>query len=59
MQHGDIKNFKVTRQRTEARNHFPKKRGTLTEPLKHREPHHIFCGTLGFRGSPVEEHCST
>jgi len=31
------------------------KRGTLTEPLKLTEPHYMFCGTLGFRGSPVEE----
>jgi len=22
------------------------------------EPHNMFCGTLGFRGTPVEEHCA-
>jgi len=26
------------------------------EPLKLTEPHHMFHGTLGFRGTPVEEH---
>jgi len=26
----------------------PKKRGTLTEPLKLTEPHYIFCVTQGF-----------
>jgi len=25
----------------------PEKRGTLMEPLKHTEPHYVFCGTLG------------
>jgi len=35
MQHGDLKIFIMTHQRTEARNDFLlKKRGTLTEPLK-------------------------
>jgi len=34
-----------------------KKRGTLTESLKLTEPHYMFRGTLGFRGTPVEEHC--
>ena len=29
------------------------------EPLKLTEPHHMFHGTLGFRGTPVEEHWST
>jgi len=29
----------MTHQHTEARNHFPKKQGTLTGP------HYIFCGT--------------
>ena len=29
------------------------------EPLKLTEPHHMFHGTLlGFRGTPVEEHCT-
>jgi len=27
-------------------------------PLKLTEPHHMFHGTLGFRGTSVEEHCS-
>jgi len=27
------------------------------EPLKLTEPHCVFCGTLGFRRTPVEEHC--
>jgi len=26
------------------------------EPLKLTEPHYMFCGTLRFRGTPVEEH---
>jgi len=35
MQHGDLKNFTMTHQHAEARNHFPqKKRGNLAEPLK-------------------------
>jgi len=50
MRHGDLIYFILTHQRTEARNHSPKKQGTLTEP------HYMFCGTLGFRGTPVEEH---
>jgi len=29
------------------------------EPLKLMEPHHMFHGTLGFRGTPVEEHWTT
>jgi len=28
------------------------------EPLKLMEHHYMFCGTLGFRGAPVEEHWS-
>ena len=28
------------------------------EPLKLTEPHHMFHGTLGFGGTPVEEHWS-
>jgi len=35
---------------------FLKKRGTLMEPLKLMEPRYVFYGTLGFRGTPVEEH---
>jgi len=40
----------MTHQHTETKNHFLKKRGSLTESLKVTEPHHMFCGT------PVEEH---
>jgi len=29
------------------------------EPLKLMEPRYVFYGTLGFRGTPVEEHWST
>jgi len=32
-----------------------KKRGTFTEPLKLTEPHYLFCGPLGFRGTHVGE----
>jgi len=33
MRRGDLKNFLMTHQHTETRNHFPwTKRGTLTEP---------------------------
>jgi len=28
------------------------------ESLKLTEPHYMFCGTLRFRGTPVEEHWS-
>jgi len=28
-------------------------------PLKLTEPHYMFCGTLGFRGTPVEKHWPT
>jgi len=42
----------MTHHHTEAKNHFLKKRGSLTESLKVTEPHHMFCGT------PVEEHWS-
>ena len=48
----------MTHQRTEVRNHFLTKQGALAEPLKLTEPHSMFCGTLGFRGIPVEEHCT-
>jgi len=27
------------------------------EPIKLTEPHSMFCGTLGFRETPFEEHC--
>jgi len=50
MRHGDLKNSIMTHQRTEPKIISPKKRETLTEP------HYIFYGTLGFRGTPVEEH---
>jgi len=56
MWYGDLKNFTMTHQHTEARNHFPTKRGTLTETLKLTKPHYMFCGTLGLRGTPDEEH---
>ena len=36
---------------TEAKLISPKQRETLTEP------HYMFCGTLGFCGTPVEDHC--
>jgi len=42
----------MTHQHTKAKILSPKKRGTLTEPLKLTEPHYMFCGT------PVEEHCA-
>jgi len=45
MRHGDLKNFIMTHQHTEAKFISPKKRETLTEP------YYMFCGT------PVEEHC--
>jgi len=42
----------MTHQHTEAKTISPKKRETLTEP------HYMFCGTLGFRETPVQEHWS-
>ena len=42
----------MTHEHTEAKIISPKKRETLTEL------HYKFCGTLGFRGTPVEEHWS-
>jgi len=42
----------MTLQRIEAKIISPKKRETFTKP------HYMFCGTLGFCGTPVEEHCS-
>jgi len=56
MQHVDLKNFIIAHKHTDAKNHFSKKRRTLTEPWKLAEPHYMFCETLGFRGTPVEEH---
>ena len=47
MRQGDLKNFIMMHQHTEAKIISPKKRGTLTEP------HYMFCGTLGFRNSNV------
>jgi len=44
MRHGDLKNFIMTHQHTEAKSISPKEQGTFTEP------HCMFCGT------PVEEH---
>jgi len=49
MRHGDLKNFRMTHQHIEARNYFPKKtRNPHGTPL-----HVLFCGTLGFRGTPT------
>jgi len=56
MRDDDLKNFIMTHRHTEAKIISPIKRGTLTEPMKLTEPHYMFCGTLGFRGTPVEEH---
>jgi len=56
MRHGDLKNFIMTLQQTEAKIISPKKRRTLMEPLKLTEPHCMFCETLGFGGSPAGEH---
>jgi len=43
----------MTHQHAEAKIISLKKRETLTEP------HYMFCGTLGFRGTPVQEYWST
>jgi len=51
MQHGYLNNFMMTHQHAEAKIISPKKCETLTGP------HYLFCGTLGFRGTIVEEHC--
>jgi len=58
MRHGDLNNFILKHQHTEAKIISPKKRGIPTEPLKPTEPHYMFCGTLGFCGTPGEEHWS-
>jgi len=58
MRDADLKNFIMTHRHTEAKIIFSIKRGTLTKPMKLTEPHYMFCGTLGFRGTPVEEHWS-
>jgi len=50
MRSGYLKYFIMTHQHTEAKIISPKKRESLTEP------HYMFCGILGFRGTPVEEH---
>jgi len=50
MWHADLKNFIMTHQHTEAKIISPKKRDTLMEL------YYMFCGTLGFRGTLVEEH---
>jgi len=49
----------MTHQHIEARNHFLHKAKNPHGTLKTHGTHYMFCGTLGFRGAPVEEHWST
>jgi len=46
----------MTHQHIEARNHFLHKAKNPHGTLKTHGTHYMFCGTLGFRGAPVEEH---